>query len=203
MNVVSIIFFVIWRCCSVVFELYRHISPLTLCVCVCVCVCVCIQRWCLWLTAATGTDWWRLTVNWPNYWRRRSWETPCCSSLQTNRYKQNNNGTPENHLERPHLSSHRGDNLFAGCSRCRVCGGDDGAAESTQAVLWEELAHSGLRRPQRDGSPRGAGLALQTAGGCWRPGCRLDVASLYIPVLVWLSLHHHFQTLTFTMRLRL
>lgn len=74
--------------------------------------------------------------------------------------------------------------MFAGCSRRRVGGGDDGAAEPTQAVLWEELAHSGLRRPQRDGSPRGAGLAFQTAGGCWRPGRGLKVTALYIAILV-------------------
>lgn len=74
--------------------------------------------------------------------------------------------------------------MFAGRSRRRVCGGDDGAAEPTQAVLWEELAHSGLRRPQRDGAPRGARLALQTAGGCWRPGRSLNIPSLYINTLV-------------------
>lgn len=57
-----------------------------------------------------------------------------------------------------------------GRPRRRLCGGDDGAAEPPQAVLRAELAHPGLRRPQRDGAARGAGLALQTAGGCWRPG---------------------------------
>lgn len=45
------------------------------------------------------------------------------------------------------VNSPRGDSLCAGRSRRRVCGGDDGAAEPSQAVLWEELAHSGLRRP--------------------------------------------------------
>ncbi|KAG8010449.1 E3 ubiquitin-protein ligase TRIM23 [Nibea albiflora] len=57
-----------------------------------------------------------------------------------------------------------------GRSRRRVGGGDDGAAEPAQAVLREELAHPGLRRPQRMGLHEGAGLAVQTAGGCRRPG---------------------------------
>lgn len=72
----------------------------------------------------------------------------------------------------------------AGRSRRCVGGGDDRAAEPTQAVLREELAHSGLRRPQRDGAPRGVGLALQTAGGCGCPGCRLNITSLYIAALL-------------------
>ena len=65
-----------------------------------------------------------------------------------------------------------------GCSRRSLSGGDDGAAEPTQAVLWEELAHPGLRRPQRDGPPRGFGLALQAAGCCWGPGRSLTVSPL-------------------------
>lgn len=58
----------------------------------------------------------------------------------------------------------------AGRARRPAGGGDDGSAEPAQAVLREELAHPGLRRPQRDGAPRGAGLALQAAGGCGGPG---------------------------------
>lgn len=68
--------------------------------------------------------------------------------------------------------------VCAGRPRRRFRGGDDGAAEPTQAVLWEELAHPGLRRPQRDGSARGAGLALSTAGGRRRPGRGLNVTAL-------------------------
>lgn len=73
--------------------------------------------------------------------------------------------------------------MSAGRPRGGVGGGDDGAAEPPQAVLWAELAHPGLRRPQRDGSPRGAGLALQTAGGCRGPGRRLNVKRLFWPKL--------------------
>lgn len=70
----------------------------------------------------------------------------------------------------------------AGCSWSCVCRGDDRAAEPTQALLWEELAHSGLRCPKWNGPPRGPGLALKTAGGCRSPGRSLRVTSLCITV---------------------
>lgn len=75
----------------------------------------------------------------------------------------------------------------AGRSWCRVRRGDDRAAEPTQAVLREELAHPGLRRPQRDGSPRGPGLAVQTAGGRWCPRRGLNNKLYTKLTLHWLT----------------
>lgn len=74
--------------------------------------------------------------------------------------------------------------MFAGRSWSRAGGGDDRTAEPAQAVLREELAHPGLRRPQRDGTPRGAGLALQAAGGGRGPGRGLTARILSRPHLL-------------------